>query len=74
MEKKSDGILTRLKINVLAVSRVCLCLMAFMLSANIPALAQEIVPELSQEDSLSNAAIQNSLDEQSDKMDDMLNL
>ena len=74
MAKKLNGILTKLKIKTLNIKLVTLFLSLAMLMMGLNVQAQEIVPGEEPEDSLSEAAIKSSLDEQSSKMDEMLHL
>ena len=71
MARKSNGILTRLKTdNQSCTISLAFVLMAVLWLAEFPLAAQEEVPM----DSLTEAAVKSSLDEQSAKMDEMLHL
>ena len=73
MVKKLSGILTKLKTKVI-YKLFSISALILLSGSGISVYAQVVETELTPEDSLTEAAIQSSLEEQSSKMDEMLNL
>lgn len=73
MAKKSSGILTRLKTKVVC-NLLTIGALVLLSGSGMSVYAQVVDPEQTPEDSLTEAAIQDCLEEQSSKMDEMLHL